>query len=159
MNEEDISSKLLLQAIKSSMGEDFSFSLLDVLDKKPYEWKLSFDPSSALKAFSWSYSREHHTILCTIYAICCFRKMAPNLIEASLLSDIATTIQMPDTFPPDSMNRTVHQNKVLLSDDRFKKVLKIFSNYIDNNVKDTKHTAELCQYIRTSLQLMKVTGE
>jgi hypothetical protein len=156
LNEEDISSHLLLQVARSSMGKDFCIHLLEIVDKKPYEWKLSFDPSSALKAFSWSYSKDHHLLLCAIYSICFFRKISPNFIDAHHLSDIATTIQMPETFPPDLLNRTIHQNKCDVSDDSFQKLFIILSNYIDNNVKITKHAEELCQYIRTSLQLKKV---
>ena len=156
LNDEDISSHLLLQVARSSMGKDFCVNLIEIVDKKPYEWKLSFDPSSALKAFSWSYSKEHHLLLCVIYAICFFRKISPNFIDAHHLSDIATTIQMPETFPPDLSNRIVHQNKCDVSDESFQKLFMILNHYIDKNVKVTKNTEELCQYIRTSLQLKKV---
>ncbi len=155
-NEEDISSHLLLQVTHSGMGKDFNIHLLKIIDKKPFEWKLSFDPSSALKAFSWSYSKDHHLLLCVIYAICFFRKISPNFIDAHHLSDIATTIQMPETFPPDISNRIVHQNRSDVSQDDIQKLFMILSDYINNNVKVTKHTEELCQYIRTSLQLKKV---
>jgi hypothetical protein len=156
LNEEDFSSHLLLQSVQSSMGKDFCIRLLDFINKKPFEWKLSFDPSSALKAFSWSYSKEHHLLLCVLYAICIFRKVSPNFIDAHHLSDIATTIQMPETFPTDTLNRTIHQNKCDVPEEDFQKLFIILSNYIDNNVKVTKHSEELCQYIRTSLQLKKV---
>ena len=159
LNDEDISSHLLLQAVRSGMGRDFTFNVMEIIDKKPYEWKLSFDPSSALKAFCWSYSKSHHLLLCFVYAICFFKKISPNNIDSNLLSDIATTIQMPETFPIDLNNRNVHQNEVIIAESDFKKLLDSLNNFMDNNVKSNKINDELCQYIRSVINQKKVDSD
>ena len=156
--DEDLSSHLLLQAVKSAMGYDFTLNVIEIMNKKPYEWKLSFDPSSALKAFSWSYSKEHHLLLCLIYGICFFKKTIPNSLDTNLLSDIATTIQMPETFPPDLTNRTVHQKNIPLSEENFNIFVKTLFEFLNTNVKLNKQNEELCQYIQNAFNLKKVNN-
>ena len=159
LNEEDMSSHLLLQAVQSAMGHDFLLNAMDIINKRPYEWKLSFDPSSALKAFCWSYSKNHHLLLCIIYAICFFKKVLPNTLDSNLLSDIATTIQMPETFPHDHSNRVIHNKKTNINDSDKQILINTLNQYLDNNVKINKNNEELIQYIRNVISQNKVVSE
>ena len=63
---------------------------------------------------------------------------------------------MPETFPPDVTNRIIHQNECNVSENEFQKLALILNNFLDKNVKKSKNTDELCQFIRTSLQYNKV---
>ncbi|KAB8031884.1 hypothetical protein [Fluviispira multicolorata] len=153
MNKDDVSSRLLLQACQSALGKVFDATLFDFVDKKPFEWVFSFDPSAAIKSFSWSYSKELHLVLSAIYGVCCFKKSLPNPIDINFLSDIATTIQMPETFPADSnLNRKIYENEVNILDEKIQNTFKLLLNFIDKNVKDSKNTKELCQFIIKNLQ-------
>jgi hypothetical protein len=155
MDETDVSSHLLLQAVLSSLGEEFSFSLLNFIEKKPFEWKLSHNPSSALKAFSWRYSQEHHLLLCFVYSICCFKKISPDLMDEMLFADVVATIQMRETFPPEAIARTVHPSSFSFSREEFQKILFIFEDHLQKSVKKTKQTIELMKILQPDLQLLK----
>ncbi|APJ03170.1 hypothetical protein [Silvanigrella aquatica] len=155
LNSEDLSSHLLLQTVRSAMGYEFSKDLLSFLKQKSFEWKFTFDPSASLKSFSWSYSQEHHLLLSLVFSICFFRKILPNNMDSHHLSDIATTFQMPETFPPDFENRVVHQNKCDVSEEEFQNLFAILIQYLESNVKVSKKNEELNQYIRSSLYLKR----
>ncbi len=153
LNRNDVSSRLLLQACMSAQGKPFDETLFEFIEKKPFEWTFTFDPSSAIKSFSWSYSRELHLVLSSIYGVCCFKKSLPNSIDANFLSDIATTLQMPETFPPDADPiRKIFDNKIDLLDRKVQKVIQQLLNFLETNVKVTKNTKELCQFIKSNLQ-------
>lgn len=153
MNSDDLSSHLLLQVIQSSEGKSFSNLLLSFIEKKPFEWSLTFDPSSALKAFSWSYSREHHILLCLIYTISYFRKIVPNFVNNHQLSDIATTIQMPETFAIDPQHKILNFEKSDISSELFEKLYLIAKGYLEKNFKVTKNNEELYMFVLNGLKL------
>lgn len=146
---DDFSSKILLQVVLCCQGEDIEKSTLSFVHKKSFEWKLSFDPSSALKAFSWKYSRDIHNILCLVYAICFFKKISPNFIDTNYLSDVATTFQMPETFPDNDKKRIAFNFVSSISDEDYLALINMLHYYLNNFVKDNKSNSELIQFIKT----------
>lgn len=100
---DDLSARLLFVSAKASLGDVDSAELKDLLsflDKKAHEWVLTFDPSTGLKAFSWSYNEEFHTLLSLLVAVAFARKFYPRSLDEMSLITLATLLQMSETFPP-----------------------------------------------------------
>nr|BFD32895.1 hypothetical protein GTC16762_25130 [Pigmentibacter ruber] len=148
LKEDDFSSFVLKQCVLCSLGKNIDDELISYVYKKPFEWIFSFDPSSAIKAFSWKYSKDIHVIITLVYGICLFKKISPNLIDYSFLSDVATTFQMPETFPDDQKNREVFSFNASLSDDKYYSLVNIMNSLLENNTKKSKNNDELVLYIK-----------
>ena len=80
-------------------------------------------------------------------------------MDSNLLSDIATTIQMPETFPHDLSNRVVYDKKTNISDIDKQILINTLNQYLNNNVKINKNNEELIQYILNVISLNKVVNE
>ncbi len=156
---DDLSSMLLQQVVLCSFGNDIDKNILSYIDKKAFEWRLSFDPSSAVKAFSWKYSKDMHNILCMIYGICFLKKIIPNMIDPNFISDIATALQMPDTFPEGDEKRVIYTQNSTISDTEYENLVKTMTFILDNYTKQNKNNNELIIYIKTTLQQKRLQVE
>ncbi len=156
---DDLSSKLLQQVILCSLGHDIDKEVLSYVDKKAFQWKLSFDPSAAIKAFSWKYSKDMHHILCLVYGICFFKKIIPNMIDPNFISDVATALQMPETFPEDEKERITYARISAITNEEYENLVNSMNYIIDNYTKQNKNNNELIQYIKNVLQQKRLQEE
>lgn len=75
---------------------------LKVDAKQSLDWGLSFDPCTALKAFSWSYAFSNQRIFCLLLIVALSKKMMPEALDRYWLETIASVVQMPSTFSSSS---------------------------------------------------------
>lgn len=152
---DDYSIKLMLQATQSAQGSDFASHLLDILNSKPHEWKLSFDPSNIIKSFSWSYSSKHHLLLCALTGICYFKKTAPKKLDPIFLSEISYSVQSKDSFAFDGENHKIHDNPCSIS---YEQTQNIFSNliyYLENNLNYVEGVKEQIEFLKQIFKVRK----
>ncbi len=129
---EDFTAKLMQQCLKLVLGGNFDESLFEIFDQKPFQWKMSFDPSSALRAFCWAYSQEEHVILSSFMAYCYFKKSYKNQIDESMFFDLCCTYEMQQDFlsyltiPIKKKKLTVQKN---LIEKMYQSVFPIFESY------------------------------
>jgi hypothetical protein len=71
----------------------------DFLEKKNFEWMLTFDPSSALKAFSPLVSPAEHKLFTAISTIAVAQKLAPAVLDTFWIMTLASLANMPESFP------------------------------------------------------------
>ncbi|WGL59166.1 hypothetical protein QEJ31_11600 [Pigmentibacter sp. JX0631] len=157
LNSDDFSSFVLKQCTLCAQGKNIDPELLSFVSKKPFEWKFSFDPSSAIKAFSWKYSKDIHIIITLVYGICLFKKISPNLIDYNFLSDVATTFQMPETFPEDQNQREIFTDNAFLTEENYYNLVATMNKFLDNNIKKNKNNDELVAYIRNLINQKRQT--
>lgn len=149
---EDYSAKLMLQALQSAQGMDFSEHLFKILTQKPHEWKLSFDPSNAIKAFSWSYGQNHHALLCALLGICYFKKTLPKKLDDFHFIEIAHSLQTRETFSLQKQNHKVHQNPCSISADQTQMLFSTLTTHFKNDLKRSDSTKEYLDYIEQFLR-------
>ena len=148
---EDFSAQLILQATQSAQGHDIEPSLFHILKSKPFEWKICFDPSAGLKAFSWAYSRKHHIILCTIMGICYFKKCYANHLDEYQFSDLVSAYQTQDSFLNYLKREVVPEPMV---DPDFQDLFTLFTKYLETHIKQSKSNDEGLEIINNYLGLL-----
>lgn len=148
---DDMAAQFLLQVTQSAQGEPFSSTLLNVLRLKSFEWKLCFDPAAALKSFTWSYSRNYHLLLCSIFAICYFKKLTPALASELHLSEIAACLQAQDFASEESQ---VAPQPALLPSSEVQEVISELMLCLNHRVKKNKATDELVAYIKQHISYL-----
>ncbi|MES2615248.1 MAG: hypothetical protein V4591_07530 [Bdellovibrionota bacterium] len=151
---EDYSAQLVLQALKSAQGEDFNSNLLHILKSKPFEWKLCFDPSPAIKAFCWAYGRKHHVLLSTLMGLCFFKKCYSNKIEDFQLSDIVSTYQTQNAFMNHLRIDELPENPIHISESECQNLTTSFLNYLSTHIKPSKQNEECVDIIKHYLDLL-----
>ena len=77
-------------------SQDFEFP--EYLLQKNHQWRLDFDPTAALKSFSWTYGRSFHVLMSLYAVVACFQKQITPQVESYWISNLASLIQMPETF-------------------------------------------------------------
>lgn len=147
---EDYSAKLVLQCTQSALGGNFNLQLFDILNLKPFEWKLCFDPSSALKAFCWAYSKKHHTLLVTLMGLSFFKKSYSNHMEEFQLSDLVSAFQIQDIFLAFLKKEPLHENPLPhnnLIEQPISLLIKTFNSYLQTHVRKSKYSDESLEII------------
>jgi hypothetical protein len=98
---DDLATHLALSSMTLAAGHEQSNSdlLFAFMARKSYEWRLSFDPSSVLKSFSWSYSLKSHLFYTAFFTVCIARKLNPEPLDSFWLANVLGLLQMPETFP------------------------------------------------------------
>lgn len=148
---EDFSARLVMQATESAQGSDFNTNLFRMVDLKPFEWKLCFDPSPGLKAFSWAYSKQHHIFLCVFLGICYFKKSFSNHLDEHLLSDLASSFQAQEVFLSYLMRESLHENPCSVQESDIKQLFDLFSVYLDADNKHSKDQDSMVGIIKNYL--------
>ncbi len=69
------------------------------LEKKNFEWMLTFDPTNALKAFSPLVSAAEHKLFTAISTIAIAQKLAPTALNTFWTLTLASLANMPNSFP------------------------------------------------------------
>jgi hypothetical protein len=151
----DYSTKLMLQATQSAQGSDFASQLLDILNLKPHEWKLSFDPNNIIKSFSWSYSSKHHLLLCALTGICYFKKTAPKKLDPFFLSEISYSVQSKDSFAFDGGNHKIHDNPCSLSCEQTQIIFSTLIDYLENNLNYIEGVQEQIEFLKQIFKVRK----
>lgn len=144
----DYSSKLMLQVLESAEGHDFSIDLLDVLDLKPHEWKLCFDPNNAIRSFCWSYSTDHHHLLCALTAIAYIKKSAPKKQDSHFLIEIISSIHAKQSFAHIPSHEKIHQNLCSISDEKRQALYSQLFYNLENNLKTSDSSPEQINFLR-----------
>ncbi len=144
---EDFSAKLLLQATQSAQGKDFNSELFYILNAKPFEWKMCFDPSPALKAFSWAYSKQHHALLCSVMGLCYFKKCYSDRMEDFQFCDLVSTYQIQESFLLYLKREPIFENPLTVSEENTSALLNILNNYFKTYVKPSPLNKEYLHLI------------
>ena len=151
---EDFSAQLILQATQSAQGEDFNKNLFCILKSKPFEWKLCFDPSPGLKAFSWAYSKQHHIILCALMGLCYFKKCYANHLDEYQFTDLASTYQTQDSFLNYLHRAHLHENSFSVEENEVQELLGQFVKYLETHINHSKLNDDSLEIIKNYLGLV-----
>jgi len=73
-------------------------SIISNLESKSFHWSLSADPTSAVKAVAWSFSRAEHHLLTVILILTLHAKREPSRLDSYWLQALASVAEMPSTF-------------------------------------------------------------
>jgi hypothetical protein len=91
---------LLRDVTRCAVGShNFLPSAPDFLEKKNFEWMLTFDPTSALKAFSALVSPAEHKLFTAVSTIAIAQKLAPSRLNTFWVMTLASLANMPGSFP------------------------------------------------------------
>ena len=74
-------------------------TLAEFCTGKSFEWALSADPSSAIKAVCWGLTPYEHYFLSSSLIVLTEAKLAPNALDSHWLQTFASVVEMPGTFP------------------------------------------------------------
>ena len=149
---DDFSSQLFLQAMRSSLGEEFSLDSTSVIFGKSFDWSLYFDPALVLKAFSPTYSKQHHLYFVALLAYVYFMKLRPSDMDFVFLNEISAVLEKQEMFQQFSFSDCIsHENKFNIAPHLIEKLFEKLNIFLQKNTKKSVSNLNIIGYIQEHL--------